>query len=259
MLHAHVVPFLVDQAGADGGVIVSRLLRTWGESESRVAELLGDLYSASANPTLAFLASSGEIKLRLTARAGSREAADVAIRPLEDEIRRRLGPLVFGADDDTVERIVLGACTGRGWSLGTAESATGGMVAAAITSVPGASKVFRGSIVAYARGAKERVLGVPGPVIDEHGLVSEEIALAMAEGAAERLGADVVVSVTGSAGPESLEHPAGTMVFGVRTPEDARARRMSLPGDRERVRTYSVTAALHLVRLALAGEWWTTR
>lgn len=181
------------------------------------------------------------------------------VQPLEDEIRRRLGRLVFGADDDTVERIVLTGCLDRGWSLGTAESATGGLVAAKVTAVPGSSKVFRGSVVAYAREAKESLLGVPAPVIDEHGLVSEETALAMARGASERLGADVVVAVTGSAGPESLEQPAGTMVFAVRTPEDARARRMSLPGDRERVRTYSTTAALHLVRLALAGEWWSAR
>jgi len=259
MLHAHVIPFLVDEAGSDVGVIASRLLRTWGESESRVAEVLGDLYSASANPTLAFLASGGEIKLRLTARAESREAAMESIRPLEDEIRRRLGALVFGADADTVERIVLRGCAERGWSLGTAESATGGLVASAITAVPGSSKAFRGSVVAYSRDAKEALLGVPAAVIDEHGLVSEETALAMAEGAASLLGADVVVSVTGSAGPESLEQPAGTMVFAVRTPDDARARRIALPGDRERVRAYSVTAALHLVRLALAGEWWTTR
>jgi nicotinamide-nucleotide amidase len=259
MLHDHVVPFLKDQAGEERGVIVSRLLRTWGESESRIAEQLGDLYAASANPTLAYLASAGEIKLRLTARAETTEAARSAIEPLEGEIRRRLGKLVFGADDDTIERIVLNACAERGWSLGTAESATGGLVAAAITGVPGSSAVFLGSVVAYSRHAKEALLGVPAGVIDDHGLVSEETALAMAEGGATRLGADVVVAVTGSAGPESLEHPAGTMVFAVRTPEGARARRVTLPGDRERVRTYSVTAALHLVRLALAGEWWTER
>jgi len=259
MLHEHVIPFLVDQAGDERGVLVSRLLRTWGESESRIAEQLGDLYAGSANPTLAFLASAGEIKLRLTARAATREEAREMVQPLEDEIRRRLGRLVFGADEATVERIVLSGCADRGWSLGTAESATGGLVAAAITAVPGSSKAFRGSIVAYAREAKEAMLGVSAGAIDEHGLVSEETALAMAEGAAERLDADVVVAITGSAGPESLEHPAGTMVFAVRTPEDARARRMSLPGDRERVRTYSTTAALHLVRLALSGEWWSAR
>jgi nicotinamide-nucleotide amidase len=219
----------------------------------------GDLYSASANPTLAFLASGGEIKLRLTARSADRDTALEAIRPLEDEVRRRLGSLIFGADDDTVERLVLAACGDRGWSLGTAESATGGMVASALTGVPGSSKVFRGSVVAYARDAKEELLGVPGTLIDEHGLVSEETALAMASGAADRLGADVAVAVTGSAGPESLEQPAGTMVFAVQTPEGARARRLSLPGDRERVRTYSVTTALHLLRLGVAGEWWGER
>jgi nicotinamide-nucleotide amidase len=256
MLHSHVIPFLVEASGEDPGVIVSRLLRTWGESESRIAELLADVYEASSNPTLAYLAGGGEIKLRLSARAGTRDDADRLIDPLDQEIRSRLGRLVFGAGDDTVERLVLEMCRSRDWSLATAESATGGLVAAAITSVPGASEVFRGSVVAYSRGAKERLLGVPSPVIDRHGLVGEETALAMAEGAAERLDADVAVAVTGSAGPESLEHPVGTMVFGVRTPEGAKARRVDLPGDRERVRAYSVGFALHLVRLAVLGEWW---
>lgn len=256
MLHSHVIPFLVEASGEGRGVIVSRLLRTWGESESRIAELLADVYEASTNPTLAYLAGGGEIKLRLSARAGTRDDADRLIDPLDQEIRSRLGQLVFGAGDDTVERLVLAMCRERGWSLATAESATGGLVAAAITSVPGASEVFRGSVVAYSPGAKEGLLGVPSAVIARHGLVSEETALAMAEGAAEGFDADVAVAVTGSAGPETLEHPVGTMVFGVRTPEGAKGRRVDLPGDRERVRAYSVAFALHLVRLAVSGEWW---
>jgi nicotinamide-nucleotide amidase len=177
---------------------------------------------------------------------------------MDTEIRRRLGPLVFGADEDTVERIVLAMCAERGWLLATAESATGGLVAAAITAIPGASATFCGSVVAYTRGAKEALLDVPASIMDDHGLVSEETALAMAAGAVERLGADVVVAVTGSAGPDPLEHRPGTMVFAVRTPERVQARTLTFPGDRERIRTYSTTTALHLLRLALTGEWWRT-
>jgi nicotinamide-nucleotide amidase len=258
MLHSDVIPFLAAQAGDDRGVIASRLLRTWGESESRIAVVLADIYEESENPTLAFLASGGEIKLRLTARAGTREEAARLIDPMDTEIRRRLGPLVFGADEDTVERIVLAMCAERGWLLATAESATGGMVAAAITAIPGASATFCGSVVAYTRGAKEALLDVPASIMDDHGLVSEETALAMAAGAVERLGADVVVAVTGSAGPDPLEHRPGTMVFAVRTPERVQARTLTFPGDRERIRTYSTTTALHLLRLALTGEWWRT-
>lgn len=258
MLHTDVIPFLTARAGDDRGVIASRLLRTWGESESRIAVVLADLYEEGENPTLAFLASGGEIKLRLTARAATTEEAARLIDPIDAEIRRRLGPLVFGADDDTVERIVLARCAERGWSLATAESATGGLVAAAITAVPGASETFRGSVVAYTRAAKEALLGVAAGLMDDHGLVSEETALGMAAGAADRLRADVVVAVTGSAGPDPLEHRPGTMVFAVQTPERVQARTLTFPGDRERVRAYSTTTALHLLRLGVTGEWWRT-
>ena len=130
------------------------------------------------------------------------------------------------------------------------------MVASRITSVPGSSKVFRGAIVAYQEDVKRTNLGVGSEVIEEHGVVSEPVAIAMADGAAEALGADVAIAVTGSAGPETLEQAAGTMVIAVHTPEKTMARTLRLPGDRERVRTYTTTGALHLARLAMMGEWW---
>ena len=144
----------------------------------------------------------------------------------------------------------------RGWRLATAESATGGLIAARLTSVPGASRVFVGSVVAYATDLKLRLLDVPVETLAEAGVVSEETAMAMAVGAARSLDAEVAVSVTGSAGPDEQEQPAGTMVIGVHTPDDTAARTMRLPGDRERIRTYAGTAALHLVRLAVEGTWW---
>ncbi|MBT8212356.1 MAG: competence/damage-inducible protein A [Acidimicrobiia bacterium] len=250
MLERDVIPFLEDRGDGEGR-IVSRLLRTWGESESRIAETLGDLFDESTNPTVAFLASSGEIKVRLTAKAADDDEAEALIAPIEAQVRERLGSLVFGADDDTVEAVVFAALARRGWTLGTAESATGGMIAERITSIPGASKVFRGSVVAYATEVKETLLGVD-PDVTAEAVVSEETALAMARGAAAALGADVVVAVTGSAGPDVLEQAAGTMVVAVRTPETETVRTLRMPGDRERVRTYTTTAALHLVRLALS-------
>ena len=253
----HIIPFLQTEAGIEaGGVVVSRVLRTWGESESKVDELLGDLFDNSQNPTVAFLASSGEIKIRLTAKAPDHEAAGRLIAPVETEVRRRLGPRVFGADGETIERILFDALVARGWTLATAESATGGLIAARITEVPGASDVFRGSVVAYATDVKSSVLGVPAALVEEHGVVSEPVAVAMAELAAESLGADVAISVTGAAGPDPLGRDAGTMIIGVRTPDRAGARTMFMPGDRERVRTYTATAALHLTRLAISGEGW---
>ena len=256
MVDEHVIPFLLGQAGVEGGVLVSQMLRTWGESESRIAEIVGDLYDTNTNPTLAFLASGGEIKLRLTARAATPAAAADLIAPVEAEIRRRLGRLVFGTGADTIERIVLRLCAERGWTLATAESATGGLVSAALTSVPGSSEVVRGGIVAYHPELKTGLLGVDPAILDGFGLVSAETALAMAAGARRALGADVAVAVTGSAGPDALEQPVGTMVIAVETPEGSRARVSRSPGDRERVRVYTTTAALHLLRLGLTGEWW---
>ena len=256
MLDDHVLPFLKKEAGGESSTVHSRVIRTWGESESRIADLLGDLFEQAINPTLAFLASGGEIKIRLTANASDTDAAMRLIEPLEAEVCRRLGARVFGFDAEAIERVVLRMVGENGWTLGTAESATGGMIAAELTSVPGASSVFRGGIIAYDQDAKASRLGVGRDVMQEHGVVSPETAIAMAEGAAERLGVDVAVAVTGSAGPDVQEQPAGTMICAVRTPVDVRSKTLGLPGDRERVRTYATTAALHFVRLAVSGEWW---
>ena len=255
MLEEDVIPFLVTEAGGRG-VLASRLIRCWGQSESGIAERLADLFESYTNPTVAFLASGGEIKVRLTARAGTREEAGSLLDPLEAEVRRRLGRAVFAVGEETVEQLVLRLCREQGWKLGTAESATGGMVAERITSVPGASAVFVGSVVAYTPALKTALLGVPTELIEEEGVVSEEVALAMAEGGAARLGADVVVAVTGSAGPEPDGAPVGTMVVAVRTPEGSAARTFRMPPDRERARALTSTAALQVVRLALTGEWW---
>lgn len=253
LLRHEVLPRLRAAAGIEE-VIVSRLLRTWGHSESRVAELLDDLYG-SVNPSIAFLASSGEIKIRITAKAADETAARALIVPVEDAVRERLGTTVFGVDAETIESVVLAALEERGWTMGTAESATGGLVAQRLTSVPGASRVFRGSIVAYATDLKASLLAVPQETL-RAGVVSEDTAEAMARGARRALGVDVAVAVTGSAGPDPQEREAGTMVFGVATPEGVRSRTLRLPGDRERVRTYASTAGLQLVRLAVSGSWW---
>jgi nicotinamide-nucleotide amidase len=253
LLDEYVIPDL--RKRSDPRVVLHRVLRTYGQSESLIGETLADLYS-DGNPSMAFLASAAEIKIRLTAKADTLDGAEAMVLPLETAVRERLGDLVFGADDETIEKVLLQLAAERSWSIGTAESATGGMVAARITSVPGASAFFRGSVVAYDTDVKRGVLGVPADLIEREGVVSEPVAIAMAEGAAEVLGADVVVAVTGSAGPDPQERPVGTMVIGVRTPENAMARTVTMPGDRERIRTYTTTGALHLARLAMSGRWW---
>jgi len=256
LIDNEVAPFLRQAAGGDTGVVASRVLRTWGDSEAHIGGVLEDLYDDHTNPTIAFLASAGEIKVRITAAAADAAAAKVLIDPVDREVRRRLGRLVYAEGGGSIEAVLLDRLRERGWTIATGESATGGMIAARLTSIAGSSDVYRGSLVAYGEMAKRDLLGIDAAVIAESGVVSEPVALAMARGAAQRLHADVGIGVTGSAGPEPHGRQTGTMVVAVSTPEDARARTLAMPGDRERVRTYTTTAALHLARLALSGDWW---
>ena len=251
LLSQEVIPRLSVVSGGPS-VVESRLLRTWGRSESDIADRLDDLYRGSANPSIAFLASAGEIKVRITAKARDRAAAAALIDPMASEVRERLGEAVFGVDDETIERVIIRLLADRGLTIGTAESMTGGLISAALTSVPGASAVVHGSLVAYDHELKRRLLGVT----DVDRVVDPQTAEEMARGGRQLLHADVVVAVTGSAGPVPLEEPPGTVVIAVATPEETRSKVLHLPGDRERVRAYSVTAALQLTRLALVGRWW---
>ncbi len=257
MIDAEVLPRLRAAAG-DQGAFVSRVIRTFGESESAVGEILSDIFEDSTNPTVAFLASSSEIKVRLTAHAADEEAARALITPIEAIVVERLGHRIFGYDEDTIERGLAKRFLDRAWTIGTAESATAGSISNRLTSQPGSSAWFRGGVVAYHEDIKVGLLGVSPLTIDEHGVVSEPVAIEMAVGARRVLGVDVAVSVTGSAGPDPLGQEVGTMIIGVATPDGARARTARWPGDRERIRTYTTTAALHMVRLAVDGVWWET-
>lgn len=247
MFHRAVLPELLGRNG-EPAVIASRLLRTWGESESGLNERLDSIIEELdqiGNPTLAFLASGWEgIKVRLTAKSASRTAAEELLRPWEDRIRAILGDQVFGVDTDTMESVVLEMMRSRGLSLGLAESVTGGLVSARLTSIPGASEVLRGSIVSYASDVKFDLLGVdPGPV------VSEEAALQMAEGARTCLGSDLGLALTGVAGPtEQDTMPVGTLCVGISGPRGSMTRTLRLPGQREQMRQFSVISALDLLR-----------
>jgi nicotinamide-nucleotide amidase len=251
LLSAEVLPALTARDGSEH-VLVSRILRTWGRSESDIAEVLDDLYQESTNPSVAFLASAGEIKIRLSAKAGSSSAAESLIAPVEAQVRERLGSSIFGRDDETIEVVLFRLLEERGWRIGTAESMTGGMVAARLTDLPGSSRYYVGGVVAYESRLKQSLLGV----VDVKQVVNVGTATAMAEGVRELLGMEVGISVTGSAGPEPMEKPAGTIVVGVATPEGSMARELRMVGDRERIRTYATTTALHLARLGVSGIWW---
>jgi nicotinamide-nucleotide amidase len=250
MIQRAVLPDLLARAG-EASVIVSRTLRTWGESESGLNERLDPVIErleTEGNPTLAFLASGWEgIKVRLTAKAGTRAEAAAVIDRWDAEVRTLVADIVFGVDDDTMESVVLQLLRERGHSLGLAESVTGGLVAGRITNVPGASEVFRGGVVSYASEVKFELLGVPeGPV------VSEAAAAAMAVGAQRVLGSTVALSLTGVAGPAEQDGmPVGTLCVGIAIGAEVRTRTFRLPGQRDQMRQMSVITALDWLRRTL--------
>ena len=254
---ASVLPRLVER---QDGVVLSRTLLTVGRGESDLAEMIAE--TAGALPDglrLAYLPSTGQVRVRVTARGTDRDAARRDLDRAAGAIRDTLGVLVFGEGETTLEAVLLDLLAGRGRTLATAESCTGGAISARLTSVPGASRVVRGGIVAYSNAAKRGLLGVDGAVIEAEGAVSEAVARQMAAGARAALAADVGVAVTGVAGPTggTPEKPVGTVWLAYDDGETARAVRLQLTPDRGVNVALSATAALDLVRrqqLRRAGE-----
>ncbi len=253
MVSECVLPDLQARAG-ERSVIRSRTLRTWGYSESGLAELLGPEMSrldATGEATIAFLASGMEgLKVRITAKAADDETAQGVLSAVESRARAVIGEAVFGADDDTMESVVLALMRSRGLTLGLAESVTGGLIAARLTDVPGASDVLRGAVVPYDRELKTGVLGAP-----DVNAVSEEMALAMAAGACRVLGADVGLATTGAAGPESHEGAKpGTVWIGLHLDDGGEAVRVRFNMARTMVRQLSTITALNLLRTRLLSR-----
>jgi len=248
MVSEQVLPDLLARSG-EQSAIVSRSLKTWGQSESGLSEMIAHRVDAQTNPTIAFLARGIEgLVVRITAKAPTEAEARALIETEEVELRAILGPLVFGVDDETIEHAALAALAAHGLTLGVAESLTAGLIGSRIGAVPGASATFRGSIVSYATDIKRSLLGVTA----EH-VVSEECAREMAVGAQRVLGADVGISATGVAGPEQQDgQPVGTVCFAIvlpdREPESFSTR---LPGDRERVRQFAAISLLNGLRQRL--------
>lgn len=251
MLTGTVIADLRRRAGAPDTVIRSRTVRSWGLSESHLAELLGERIAeldASPRATLAFLASGWDgLKVRVTAKAPSEAEADAVLEEEVAAVADALGEHVFSTTDESMEAVVLDLLAERGLSIATAESVTGGLVAARLTEAPGASETVRGGVVSYAAEVKHEVLGVPeGPV------VTEEAARAMAAGACTVLGADVGVATTGVAGPEPAEGvPVGVVCLATCVDGESRSLTIRLPGDRDQIRQFSVISVLDLLRRRL--------
>ncbi len=257
MFERAVLPDLLARERADGrtSVITSRVLRTWGASESGLAEAVAERFDALAGDgrvTIAFLASGIEgIKVRLTARGDDAEHAGALLKDEEQRIRAliidRLGDIIFGVDEETMEDAIASRLLARGATLAVAESVTGGLIASRLVNVTGASKWFQGGVVSYASEVKFDLLGVPrGPV------VSGEAAEAMARGVRRVMKSDIGLSVTGVAGPEEQDgQPAGTVFIGLAVGEQVEHVLVRLPGDRPRVRAYSAISALDALRRTL--------
>jgi nicotinamide-nucleotide amidase len=227
-----------------------RVLRFYGASESEIARSLAESGGEGDGVDVTICARDFEIHVDLFFSPEGRERADEIVAGLTE----RSGGHLFAEDERPLAAMVLDLCRDQGLTLATAESCTGGLVAARLTAVPGSSDVFVGGIVAYANEVKADELGVPEELLDRYGAVSAEAAAAMAAGARERLGADVAVSVTGVAGPGggTAEKPVGLVFLHAEAPGGSLARQLDFPGDRDAIRGRSAVAALHLVRTLLS-------
>jgi len=226
-----------------------RVLRLFGVSESAVARALAQAGGDGGGVEVTICARDFEIHVDVVVEPGAEARADALEALLVPPIERWL----YSRDERPVEQHVLELCRARGWTLATAESCSGGLVAARLTGIPGSSDVFHGGIVAYANEVKERELAVPAALLAEHGAVSAAVAAAMARGARARLGVDVAVSVTGIAGPDggTAEKPVGLVYLHAEGPEGGAGGELSFPGDRASIRARSAVGALHLVRRLL--------
>lgn len=257
MLAEEVLPAIKSRFPDSNNAVVSGTLRTTGIAESAIAETLGADFLARLGAefkplSLAYLPGVAGVDLRVTARGMSKEHAERLVRDAIVKLREQVAAYVYGENDDDLAAVVIARCRDLGLKLAVAESCTGGLIGERITNIPGSSDIFIGGVIAYDNAVKVNAVGVPAAILERHGAVSEEVALAMAAGVKRNLSADVGISVTGIAGPGggSPEKPVGLVWIAV----DARggkARRFHLIGDRTEIRQRAAQAALEMVRRAL--------
>lgn len=247
------VPYLMQFSDR---IIVSHNIRTFGIGESSMAEKVNDLFDAQ-NPTVAPYAKDGEALLRVTAMAKTKEDAESLCEPIIEEIKKRLDAYVYGVDYNCIEEAVVGMLKEHHLKVATAESCTGGLIAKRITDVPGASEVFECGIISYANGIKHKVLGVSEDDLNKYGAVSEPVAKQMAQGALKVSGADIAVSVTGIAGPDSdsTGKPVGLVYIGLADKENVWVREIRTSRrDRSYNRYVSASNALDMIRLYIDNK-----
>lgn len=247
------VPYLMQFSDR---IIVSHNIRTFGIGESLMAERVNDLFDAE-NPTVAPYAKDGEALLRVTAMARTKEEAENLCKPVINEIKSRLDGFVYGVDYTCIEEAVIEKLKEKHMKVATAESCTGGLIAKRITDVPGASEVFDCGIISYANEIKHRVLGVSEDDLNKYGAVSEPVARQMAQGALKVSGADIAVSVTGIAGPDSdsTNKPVGLVYIGLADRDNVWVRELRTSRkDRSYNRYVSASNALNMIRLYIDNK-----
>ena len=251
MFENYIQPRLAEKAG--NLRVLRRVLRVAGMGESAVDEKIAPIYTRYENPQTTILFNQSEIEVQLTARGRTEADAEALLDKLSEELEERLGHSIFAFRGEKMEEIVGLRLSVSGYTLAVAESCTGGLIAQRLTDVPGSSKYFIESVVAYSNEAKTRTLGVEPALLLEHGAVSAQVAEAMAEGMRRRAGTDFGLSVTGIAGPSggTEEKPVGLVFIALASEALTEHRKFKLPGDRQLIRWRASQAALDLLRRRL--------
>ncbi len=254
ILEESILPWL--RANRPLTALHTRVLKTIGIGESELIARFQPVFDTLVGVDLAFYPQLPGVNLKLTAREDDAVAADARLAVAEAVLREHLKSHIYGTMGETLQQVVGELLVQLGWRVATAESCTGGAIAAMLTSVPGASRYVDRGVVAYSNRAKVELLGVPEALIERHGAVSEDVARAMAEGLRERSGVDVVVATTGIAGPTggTTEKPVGLVHSAIAAPDGTRAYRSTYPGAREIVIRRSTMTELNRLRLVLLGE-----
>lgn len=254
MFERDIRPFL-NRLEPEG--IYSKMVKICGFGESKVESMITDILESQTNPTIAPYAKTGEVHLRITAKAINEETADEMMEPMMEELYRRFGSQIFTTEEAvTLEETVVELLKEKGKTVTTAESCTGGLVAGRLLNVPGASSVYMEGYITYSNEAKEKLLGVSHSTLEQCGAVSKETACEMAEGAAKAAGADLAISVTGIAGPDggTKEKPVGLVYVGCYADGEARAYEFHFTGNRAKNRESTVAKALTILREALINS-----
>ena len=255
MFEDAIMPYLNE---LEPGIIYSQTVKICGVGESKAESMVEDLINAQSNPTIATYAKTGEVHLRVTARAEDEKDAKKLVKPIVKELKTRFGNNVYTTHEDvTLEKAVIDLLTANHLTVSTVESCTGGMLAARLINVPGVSEVFKTGYITYSNKSKRKILGIKKPLIEKHGAVSPEVAREMAKGAALYAKADVAVGITGVAGPDggSDEKPVGLVYIACSVCGRIDVKEYYFSGNRMKIRESSVSAALSLMRESILAYY----